>query len=91
MNRCIRKDARSRGFVGTEYSEMRVQQLLSTCVRQHVHPQPHAVLEVFATVFTAVALLLVVQPPVERQTHKCERVKRTGTRTERVRTRDNKK
>lgn len=41
---------------------------LSTCVRQHVHPQPHAFLEVFATVLAAVALLLVMQPPVERQT-----------------------
>lgn len=44
------------------------QRLGRSCVRQHVHPQPHAVLEVFATVFTAVALLLVMQPPVERQT-----------------------
>lgn len=37
-----------------------------------MHPEPHAVLEVLATVFTAVALLLIMKPPVKRTTHRCE-------------------
>ena len=60
--------AASPGFRGGRRRRGRAGELLSTCVRQHVHPQPHAVLEVFATVLAAVASLLVVQPPAERQT-----------------------
>lgn len=44
-----------------------------------MHPQPHAFLEVFATVLAAVALLLVMQPPVEIQTRMSAQMTTTPT------------